>query len=421
MRGRIIFLVLQIVFFASWCEGYNVPHNDPLSNLSGDLTNSLSGNTIKKSMSEETGVLGNENNDKISNIFNVSTEYKKNKELINDGIDVVFCTDEAYAIPTIITIYSILKNSTTSKYDFHIFVPSNFSDEQKIYFNNLKNIDNVRDFSISFYHIGNRFNGLSTGWRLATPCYYRFCIPFILGDKKKVIYLDSDLLVRKDLSEFFNIDISNEYLAAVTDCSFNPQDGRKIQINDKEVRLTKYFNSGVLLLNCEKIREDNLKDTFSRLLDYHKERPFNFLDQDILNIACNNNVKIVSPKFNFVINSYYGGMIAPYEKTIYAEKYNVSGEDFNSARGDASVVHFTRPKPWNSYGNKHENEWFETYLNDPYGSLQNSTSFCNFTSDEDKKTKLKDWIKIPEMYYKEYNKLEKELIDANIIPQNWDS
>ncbi len=161
---------------------------------------------------------------------------------------------------------------------------------------------------------------MSTGWRLATPTYYRFCIPFILGDKKKVIYLDSDLLVRKDLSDFFNIDITDNYLAAVTDCSFNPKDGRKFQINDKEVRLTKYFNSGVLLLNCEKIREDNLKDAFSRLLDYHKKRPFNFLDQDILNIACNNNVKIVSPKFNFVINSYYGGMIAPYEETIYAEK-----------------------------------------------------------------------------------------------------
>ncbi len=63
----------------------------------------------------------------------------------------------------------------------------------------------------------------------------------------------------------------------------------------------------------------------------------------------------------------------------------------------------------------------ETYLNDPYGSLQNSTSFCNFTSDEDKKTKLKDWIKIPANYYNEYKTLEEELIKINIIPSNWDN
>ena len=44
-------------------------------------------------------------------------------------------------------------------------------------------------------------------WRITSPSFFRFDIPFYFNDVDKVIYLDSDILVINDISELYNIDI----------------------------------------------------------------------------------------------------------------------------------------------------------------------------------------------------------------------
>ncbi|WP_330873087.1 glycosyltransferase family 8 protein, partial [Streptococcus suis] len=47
--------------------------------------------------------------------------------------------------------------------------------------------------------------------------YYRYLLPEILVDCDKVIYLDSDLLIRCDVKELWDIDVSQHYLAGVNE------------------------------------------------------------------------------------------------------------------------------------------------------------------------------------------------------------
>ncbi|MEI4302627.1 glycosyltransferase [Streptococcus suis] len=47
--------------------------------------------------------------------------------------------------------------------------------------------------------------------------YFRYFLPELLSDWDKVLYLDSDLLIAGDLTEFWETDLSDAYLAGVSE------------------------------------------------------------------------------------------------------------------------------------------------------------------------------------------------------------
>jgi len=98
----------------------------------------------------------------------------------------------------------------------------------------------------------------------------------------KVLYLDTDTVINKNISELYNIELKDYEYAAVRDrygrFFFNPR----------------YCNTGVLLLNMQKIRETGLFDKVVNLLNKRKV----FLsDQTGIN-KMTTKKKIVSRKYN---------------------------------------------------------------------------------------------------------------------------
>lgn len=73
---------------------------------------------------------------------------------------------------------------------------------------------------------------------ISSIAYARYFIPDYIPEAK-VLYLDSDLIVNTSLEKLFSIDLENKLLAAVKDT-----DG-----------IT--FNTGVLLLDNQKCRQEN--------------------------------------------------------------------------------------------------------------------------------------------------------------------
>jgi len=289
-------------------------------------------------------------------------EYKNNpevsEEIKNDTIDIFLCIDDAFVYPCLVTIKSIIDNSENKNLlSFFILVPENFKSSGDIEKFKEKEICKIQIISM-----GDKYEKLSTGRRWATPAYYRFSIPWITK-KKKAIYLDSDLLIRKDIKNLFDIDLEGYCYAAVVDGSANEKHNLPNLEGNITIEKGNYYNSGVLLLNCDKIRKE-MPATFANLLLKQEEKNFyKFIDQDILNIACHNKIKKLPPKYNFVLNSYYGGMLGTYENSgkIYTEKK----EEFKSAQEDATIVHFTNPKPWNGEYNTKQAEYvnFQQWLN----------------------------------------------------------
>ena len=251
----------------------------------------------------------------------------------------------------------------------------------------------------------DKYEKLSTGRRWATPAYYRFSIPWITK-KKKAIYLDSDLLIRKDIKNLFDIDLEEYCYAAVVDGSANEKHILPNLEGNITIEKGNYYNSGVLLLNCDKIRKE-MPATFANLLLKQEEKNFyKFIDQDILNIACHNKIKKLTPKYNFVLNAYYGGMLGTYENS--GKFYTENKEEFKSAQEDATIVHFTNPKPWDGEYNTKQAEYvnFQQWLNNfnIYGIKDKLNISKNLLNSQK--------VTIVEKYHKEWKEVAAKVVNS---------
>ena len=91
--------------------------------------------------------------------------------------------------------------------------------------------------------------------------YLRLKLPEILEDVDKILYIDSDTIVKRDLGELYgNYDISEYPLAATKEFIITQllDDWEPADYLREEFPLfkEKYFNSGVLLLNLKWLREN---------------------------------------------------------------------------------------------------------------------------------------------------------------------
>ena len=105
----------------------------------------------------------------------------------------------------------------------------------------------------------------------------------------KAIYLDCDVIVKTDIAKMFFTDIGDNLLGAVADeaVSIVPEFQRYTN-NYIKVEHTKYFNSGVLLMNLKEMRNINFENIFMDLIAEYSSKVAP--DQDCLNIICKNRI-----------------------------------------------------------------------------------------------------------------------------------
>lgn len=132
--------------------------------------------------------------------------------------------------------------------------------------------------------------------RWSPVIFYRCIAHRIFKDIDKILYLDSDILVCRDISELFNIDISDYVLGGVRDMApvndkYHPQGILIRNFSEKYLNNGPYINSGVLLINLKKIAE------YENLL-FETKVPLYYPDQDLLNAAFAGKIKILPLKYN---------------------------------------------------------------------------------------------------------------------------
>jgi lipopolysaccharide biosynthesis glycosyltransferase len=113
-------------------------------------------------------------------------------------------------------------------------------------------------------------------WSVAN--YFRLLAPRILpADLDKILYLDSDIIVRRSLRELWSTDISDHAFGAVEDAFWD----RKLDYFEVPPG-AKYFNSGVLLINLDFWRRNKV---YERAVEFIRDNPekVNYYDQDALN------------------------------------------------------------------------------------------------------------------------------------------
>ena len=171
-----------------------------------------------------------------------------------------------------------------------------------------------------------QFQDFWTDEHMSVMTFARLLVPAALPQHvSKVLYLDSDLIVLRDLSSLWESDLNGKPVGAVLDSI----DGR-LQSNtpgfERVPRVSAYFNAGVLLIDLERWRADKISE---RALDYLQKHPtLPYCDQDAINVACDGRWARLHPRWNY--QDHLEETIADLPKDQWP-----------------GVVHFcTRLKPW---------------------------------------------------------------------------
>ena len=260
-------------------------------------------------------------------------------------IPVVYIIDDSYSIPLSASINSMLKNKNKNTV-YEIYIIGIELPEK--YISALENLANDID-SVKVIRKKRKEDFKDFEWLSTTPLY-KFDIPDIFSEKQKIIYIDADTLILKDLTDLYNTNIENKYAAVVKDAVTNLMgNNENLQKNDKNI-----FSSAVMLLNLEKIRKDNLKSAF---LKFNTENKRHFLDLAFSEIF-GENVIFLSPSYNFEI----------VQNTIYPLKlvsdfYDISLNEYLNILLKPHIIHFVGyTKPWRATAFTANYKLWESYL-----------------------------------------------------------
>jgi lipopolysaccharide biosynthesis glycosyltransferase len=178
---------------------------------------------------------------------------------------------------------------------------------------------------ITFYEMAlTDFEGLHIDKWASAAVYFRLLAPrFLPIELDKILYLDSDIIVRRSLASLWNTDITGYALAAVP----NHEDNARKLLGFPEG--AKYFNSGVLLLNLHFWKENQVVENAIAFIRNNPGK-VHFWDQDALNATLIDKWVELPTCWNWQLNS------TPLKPGI---------------EPGPAIVHFlTDDKPWHSFG-----------------------------------------------------------------------
>lgn len=269
-------------------------------------------------------------------------------------VPIVFAFDNNLVFPACICLSSLMMNAKESTfYDIFILHPASEDlkheeiDKIPLYYPNCK---------IQYIAVDDTFAGAHQTRGITTPTYYRLLIPELISQYDKVIYSDVDILFRRDLSELMEMDLDENYLAAVYDWSIvMDENGQKYAEEVLCIPSGNYLQAGLSLLNSKQMRKDGMVSQFKK----EGTKKYKFQDQDILNVVCGKRKKSLPMWWNM---------------TNYAFQYwNKKGEcmvgsyslEETVAQLYCSNIHYNGQKPWQGWCVNFD-IWWEYYRKSPF-------------------------------------------------------
>lgn len=288
-------------------------------------------------------------------LINAADVEAKAQDAKINKIPIAMATDNNYVYPTIVAMTSMLENKKESTcLDFHIMISGQVSEENRNRLNRLKSL--YKGCSVELIDMKDSFNSTYIVSDYITKAtYYRLLLPSILSGYDKILYLDGDIIVRKDLWDMYSIDLQDNYIGAVKD--FGQITWKLGHASDYAERLgvrdmSQLINAGILVMNLQKMRQDNMEKKFIDFIPTLESRRLYLNDQDVLNATCYDKIKFLSPEYNAM--QHFGFNYDVME--VLVDCYNM--KEWKKACTDPTIIHYTSiDKPWKGCKGRFYNEW----------------------------------------------------------------
>lgn len=300
-------------------------------------------------------------------IFFNTEKQKPIKPISNNCIPIVLASNNYY-VPYLYTVIVSFLNykKEDDVYDI-VILHSDISKTNKAL---LKQIEqNGKNIHIRFFNMGSfiadsKFQMNNNLSHISIDTFYRLFIPEVFKEFDRVIYLDSDLIVKKNIAEILKESSANHTISATRDIDFVSQyyGMKKVRsYSDSVIKLKQienYFQAGVFVFNIKMFKE---KYSLDELLNLAISRKFLYQDQDIMNIYFKNDIFYLNGQWNVMtdcaeIRMNQIRLFAPYK--LYKE--------YLEARKNPYIIHYAGfAKPWNRPEDDFGNDFWEVVRNSP--------------------------------------------------------
>ena len=298
-------------------------------------------------------------------------------------LHVVMLVVSSYAMAAAVALRSAI-DATSGRILFYIF-DHGLQPEDKLKLE--ASIPQARAYEVTLW-----FQALLPGSRgIKDPFWAKLDLlmhPFLLSSER-VLYLDADVLVRRDLKDLFRTDIGGKPFGAVRDIEFPLGPPGLFEAD----RTPKYFNSGVLLVNLDLFRQripemNNALATLQETPHKYKHK-----DQDFLNVFFPDFYEL-----DIVWNATGLGTYASWSSTSWAsdDRDNTWPQGLATLLADPAIVHFDGPvhpsltsilnndcqpwlgKPWGysgGHGNPFTEHWWEVLEKTAWKGIRQDKKF----------------------------------------------
>ena len=280
---------------------------------------------------------------------------------------ILLCGDKNYIKYCGVTLTSILLSNPNENFIFHIFCDDiSEQDIAKAKATTEKFNTNIIIYYLDLDLLKKFSTNMAGNDHISIATYFRFIAYSELANYiDKVLYLDSDILVNGDITKFWNINMNDKCAAVIEDAY-----GNEIS---KRVGTEKYFNAGVMFVNLKEWCKNNYTAICIRKA---REKVYQFLDQDILNIVLDKNVGWFDKYYNY---NYSLSRLMDKSKKPSAERLPK----------EVTICHFIgASKPWHSWVQcidavkqynavKEQSNWSDNLIITPFDMKKNKYKYMH--------------------------------------------
>lgn len=245
--------------------------------------------------------------------------------------NVTCSTDDNYIQHCLAMLCSLYENNKNSKIHVHL-LHHGLSDASVKF---VEQLTGRYSNEVTFYSIDNdilKNVNRRTNSPVSIATYYRVLLPSLLDNAiEHVLYLDCDIIILRDISSLFELELKDMGIAAIQDCS--PFDNRHREIMGMEFG-DHAFCAGIMVINLNYWREHNCQQ---KLLDYsNKKQTYVYLeDQDALNN--------VFYRHWFKLPNQYGKTPLSF---VMIEKDQLISDEYEYAFNPYIIHYSAHIKPW---------------------------------------------------------------------------
>lgn len=252
-------------------------------------------------------------------------------------MNICFATDDNYVKPTAIAIMTVLLTNKDEEISIYILAQSLLEHNKNILCNVVQKYSPKSKIEFCFLtdDIVSQFSStIKESDHVSIATYFRLYIPSLIPkDIDRILYLDGDIICADSLRPLYETDLKDCSLVAAHDertCDSESFQRLKYPIENG------YFGAGVLLINVDYWRKNNIQQKTLDCVKKNKEICV-WHDQDALNKILNGTVKFCHIKYNVYEHLYEN-------ENNYPALFN---KEIKEAVENPVIIHFcSGRKPW---------------------------------------------------------------------------